>query len=85
MFEKVIRLLHADDQSILNKLVELKYDLYLSRYVSSDKNQFREFIEIEPNIYVEKNTSTDMKMSILKKLFKQYDVDPDDLVIFLKK
>lgn len=85
MFEKVIRLLHADDQSILNKLVELKYDPYLSTYVSSDKNQLRDFIEIEPNIYVEKNTSTDMKMSILKKLFKQYDVDPDDLVIFLKK
>lgn len=85
MFEKVIRLLHADDQSILNKLVELKYDPYLSTYVSSDKNQLREFIEIEPNIYVEKNTSTDMKMSILKKLFKQYGVDPDDLVIFLKK
>lgn len=85
MFEKVIRLLHADDQSILNKLVELKYDPYLSTYVSSDKNQLRDFIEIEPNIYVEKNTSTDKKMSILKKLFKQYDVDPDDLVIFLKK
>lgn len=85
MFEKVIRLLHADDQSILNKLVELKYDPYLSTYVSSDKNQLRDFIEIEPNIYVEKNTSTDMKMSILKKLFRQYEVDPDDLVIFFKK
>ena len=41
-------------------------------------------MQIDENIYFEKNTSTALKMSILRRLFALYGADPMDLVFFLK-
>ena len=41
-------------------------------------------MKIDENIYIEKNTSTAIKISILRRLFAPYGVDPMDLVFFLK-
>ncbi|UWO90544.1 DUF4268 domain-containing protein [Thomasclavelia spiroformis DSM 1552] len=84
MYERVVKLLHADEKSVLNHLVAQKGDYDLSVYFSDNKNTLRSALQIDENIYTEKNTSTDMKLSILRRLVKLYDVDPDDFVFYLR-
>lgn len=84
MYERVVKLLHADEKSVLNHLAAQKGDYDLSVYFSDNKNTLRSALEIDENIYTEKNTSTDMKLSILRRLVKLYDVDPDDFVFYLR-
>ena len=84
MYERVVKLLHADEKSVLNHLVAQKGDYDLSVYFSDNKNTLRSALQIDENIYTEKNTSNDMKLSILRRLVKLYDVDPDDFVFYLR-
>lgn len=85
MFELVIKYLHQSDKSIL---VGLAYDnsgsSELSKFVSNKENGVRSALKIDTDIYVEKNTSTDLKINILRQLFKLYDADPMELVFYLK-
>ena len=85
MFEHVVQFLHQKDRSIL---VGLAYStsgsMDLSNYVSNAEQGLRSALKIDDNIYVERNTSTALKMSILRRLFALYDADPMDLVFFLK-
>lgn len=53
-------------------------------YVSHKKTDLRGYIEIEHGIYVERNTSTWTKLSILKRLFALYHLDPANLVFYLR-
>lgn len=85
MFEKVIRILHSEDKSVLNKLAYKMDDrMDFSVYFSNKKEGLRNYIEIEPGLFVEKNTSTWTKISILKKLFVLYKHDPSELIFYLK-
>lgn len=85
MFVSVMRLLHAEDKSILTCLAFTKDDgVELAQYVSSTETGLREAVEVEPGIYVERNTSTSMKMTMLRKFFKAYGVDPAELVFYLR-
>lgn len=84
MYERVVKLLHVDEKSVLNHLAARKDDSDLSVYFSDDKNMLRSALQIDENICTEKNTSTDMKLSILRRLVKLYDVDPNDLVFYLR-
>lgn len=85
MFEHVVRYLHQKDKSILSSLAySTDSDVDLSGYVSTNPDDLRNVIEIEENIYFEGNTSTMMKISILRRLFALYGADPMDLVFYLK-
>jgi hypothetical protein len=85
MFERVVRILHAEDQSVLSKLAYANAeDVDLAAYVSTNKAELRGYSEIEEGLYFEKNTSTWMKISVLRRLFKLYNVDPMDLVFYLR-
>ena len=85
MFESVVRLLHSDDKSVLNNLAyESDSSVDLAVYVSHKKTDLRGYIEIEHGIYVERNTSTWTKLSILKRLFALYHLDPANLVFYLR-
>lgn len=84
MYERVVKLLHTDEKSVLNHLAAQKEDYDLSVYFSDNKNTLRSALQIDENIYTEKNTSTDMKLSILRRLVKLYDVDPNDFVFYLR-
>lgn len=84
MYERVVKLLHADEKSVLNRLAVRKDDSDLSVYFSDDKSMLRSALQIDENIYTEKNTSTDMKLSVLRRLVKLYDVDPNNLVFYLR-
>ena len=85
MFESVVRMLHSEDKSVLNNLAyETDESVDLSTYVSYKKEALRGYIEVDNGIYVERNTSTWMKLSILKRLFALYKLDPSDLVFYLR-
>lgn len=85
MFESVVRILHSEDKSVLNNLAyETDQSVDLATYVSHRKQDLRGYIEIDRGIYVERNTSTWMKLSILKRLFGLYHLDPTNLVFYLR-
>lgn len=85
MFEHVVKFLHSEDKSVLSALVYSTGDIMkLNNYFSNDPGSLRDPLKIDENIYVEKNTSTETKISILRKLFILYHADPIDLVFYLR-
>ena len=85
MFERVVKILHAEDQTVLSKLAYADAEVVdLAVYVSTNKAELRGSSEVEEGLYIEKNTSTWMKVSILRRLFKLYNVDPTELVFYLR-
>ncbi|MCD8015255.1 MAG: DUF4268 domain-containing protein [Lachnospiraceae bacterium] len=85
MYEHIIKYLHQKDRSVLSGLAySTDNNSELTKYVSSTAEECRKALKIDDNIYIEKNSSTSMKMSILRRLFPLYDADPMDLVFYLK-
>ena len=85
MFEHVVKFLHQKDKSVLSTLVySTSQAKELAVYVSGSESGLRSALKIDDNIYLEKNTSTAHKLSILRRLFALYGVDPMELVFYLK-
>ena len=85
MMEQMLKILHAEDKSVLTKLAySTDNDNDLSQYVSNDPKKLRVPLEIDQGIFMERNTSTSTKISLLRKFFKAYGQDPEDLVFYLK-
>lgn len=85
MYEAMMKILHSEDKSVLLKLAHTKNDSDISVHVSANKSDLRGYIEIENGLYLERNTSTWLKISLLKRFFKLYDAEPSDLVFYLKE
>lgn len=85
LYERILKILHADDKSVLSKLA-YTYDsnVDLAQYVSNKKEDLRESLEIDTGLYVERNTSTGLKMSLLRRFFKLYGAEPSDLIFYLR-
>ena len=85
MFEHVVKYLHAEDKSILSTLAySTSSDTELSSYFSNNADDLRMPLKIDEDVYVEKNTSTALKISILRRLFIIFHADPMDLVFYLR-
>ena len=85
MFEHVVKYLHGRDGSVLSRLAyEPDAAAGLASYVSGTAAGLRHPLKIDDNIYMERNTSTVMKISVLRRLFALYGADPTDLVFYLK-
>ena len=85
MFEHVVKFLHQKDTSILTRIALGSSDNdELATYISIDGTGQRLPLKIDDDLYIEKNTSTLTKLSILRKIFTAFEVDPMDLVFFLK-
>lgn len=85
MFEHIVKFLHRKDKSVLLSLAYSNSGgTDLSNYVSSTEDGLRAALKIDANIYMERNTSTAMKVSVLRRLFALYKADPMDLVFCLK-
>lgn len=85
MYESMMKILHSEDKSILSKLAHIKNDNDISVHVSTNKSDLRGYIEIENGLYMERNTSTWLKISLLKRFFKLYGAEPSDLVFYLRE
>lgn len=85
MYKAILKSLHDDDKSVLSQLSVLNQsDDGLASYVSNNESALRNAIEIDKGIYIEGNTNTEMKISLLRKLFKLYGAEPSHLVFYLK-
>ena len=85
MFEHIIKFLHQKDKSVLMSLAyNKKENADLAVYVSNNEIDLRNALKIDENLYIEKNTSTIQKMSILRRIFVLYEADPMELVFYLK-
>lgn len=85
MMEQVLKILHAEDKSVLSRLAYSKGETNdLDAYVSNKSQDLRNALEIDTDIYVERNTSTSTKISMLRKFFKAYGANEEDLIFYLK-
>ncbi|MGK4108062.1 DUF4268 domain-containing protein [Enterococcus cecorum] len=85
MFEHIVKFLHQKDKSVLMSLAySKKENTDLAAYVTNNESDLRSALKIDENLYIEKNTSTTLKMSILRRIFVLYEADPMDLVFYLK-
>ena len=85
MYENVLKILHGEDKSVLSKLAHMPSDGNdISVHVSSRPSDLRGPLEIDENIYVERNTGTGLKISLLRRFFKMYGADPADLIFWLR-
>ncbi len=85
MLEHIIKYLHQRDKSVLSSLAYSQSSTTdLTVYVSTDPSKLRSPFKVDESIYFEKGTSTLLKMSILRRLFALYELDPMDLVFYLR-
>lgn len=83
MYTKVLRALYLEDKTIITKIALLTDD-DLSIHFSTNKRIFKKCDEIGDNVYVQTNTNTQSKLSVLNRLYKLYGMDPTDLVFYLR-
>lgn len=83
MYMKVLRALYLEDKTIIAKIALSTGD-DLSIHFSTNKRIFKKCDEIGDNVYVQTNTNTQSKLSVLNRLYKLYGMDPTDLVFYLR-
>lgn len=82
---QVLKMLHEEDGSVLSLLAHTKdSDNELNVFVSDNPADLRKAVQIVDEIYLERNTSTNTKLSMLRKFFKAYGLNAEDLVFYLK-
>lgn len=86
MFERVVKALHSEDETILTVIAHSNdAENELSQFVSSDPQKLRSALQISDGIFVERNTSTNSKISMLRKFFKAFNVSTEDLIFYLRE
>ena len=83
MYTKVLRALYLEDKTIIAKIALSTGD-DLSMHFSTNKRIFKKCDEIGDNVYVQTNTNTQSKLSVLNRLYKLYGMNPTDLVFYLR-
>ena len=83
MYQKVLQILYAEDKAIIDRLAISIEDSISSHFSINDADFIKSF-EIGDGIYVLSNTDTQSKLSVLSRLFKMYEVEPSDLVFYLR-
>lgn len=83
MFQKVIQILYNEDKTIITKLA-ISDEENVAMHFSMKQEDFAKSVEIGDGIFLWTNTNTQSKLSVLTRLFKLYDVDPSDLVFYLR-
>lgn len=84
MFEHMVKFLHQRDPSVLSRLAYSSGGTDFSGYVSSSEAGLVSALKIDDKIFIERNTSTALKLSLLRRLFALYRADPLELVFYLR-
>lgn len=85
MQELLVKMLHAEDKSVLSYLANTEDSSdELNDYFSNNPSDLRAAVEIDDGIFMERNTSTNTKISMLRKLFRAFGQNPEELVFYLK-
>ena len=85
MYARVLRMLHAEDSSVLTGLAYTSDpNVELSMHVSNSPDAFNSKAQIAPNIYVWTGIGTQYKMSTMRRFFMLFGAEPSELVFYLK-
>lgn len=87
MYQKVLQILHFEDKAVLLKLAycnDEEVELAVHVNYNNSADIFTKSVEIDKNIFVWTNTSTQYKISLLRRFFALYNADPVDLLFYLK-
>lgn len=84
MYMAVLQILYAENKSIITKLASSN-DENLAYHFSLSESSFNKSSRINDNIFVCTNTNTQSKLNFLNKLFKLYELEPTDLVFYLRE
>ena len=85
MLEHIIKYIHQKDKSVLSSLAySQSTSTDLAIYISTNPDNLRSAFKVDEDIYFEKGSSTTLKMSVLRRLFALYGLDPMDLVFYLR-
>lgn len=85
MLEHIVKYIHQKDKSVLSSLAySQSSSTDLVTYISTNPDTLRSAFKVDEDIYFEKGSSTTLKMSILRRLFALYGLDPMDLVFYLR-
>ena len=85
MLEHIVKYLHQKDKSVLSSLAySQSSSTDLTVYVDTDPDKLRSPFKVDEGLFFEKGTSTLLKISILRRLFALYNLDPMDLVFYLR-
>ncbi len=85
MYAKVLRILHSEDNSVLTGLAYTSdSSVELATHVTSDPGEFNSKVQIATNIFVWTGTSTQHKLSTLRRFFSLFGADPTELTFYLK-
>lgn len=85
MYQQVLIQLHADDKSILTRLAVIEDpEVDLAIHFSTGSDSFESFRKIDDDIFVWTGTDTQYKVNILRKLLPMFNIDPSELVFYLK-
>lgn len=85
MYQQVISLLHSENKAILTKLAfsqDASEDLSL--HFSMSANNFTSCKQIDENLFVWTAINTQVKISVLKKLFAMFNIEENELVFYLR-
>ena len=86
MYHKVLMQLHSGDKSVLTRLAVCKDDTVdLSIHFSTSNESFSTCRQIDNNIYVWTATGTQYKINLLRKVFSLFNIDPIELVFYLRE
>ena len=85
MMEHIVRYIHQKDKTVLSSLAYSQSSITdLTTYISTNPDSLHSAFKIDEDIYFEKGSSTTLKLSILRRLFALYSLDPMDLVFYLR-
>ena len=86
MYQRVLQILYSQDPSYMDDIMNhVGENKKLARYICSDidKNYLIEAGKITDTIWFDKHITTDYKLYLLRRVFKIYGEDPEDLVFYL--
>jgi len=83
VYIKVLQILYFEDNSIIERLA-VSTEEGIAKQFSLNKFPFGQSTEIADGIHVSTNCNTARKLLTLTKVFNKYDIDPTDLVFYLK-
>jgi hypothetical protein len=85
MYQQVLIRLHETDKSILTRLAVARHsEIDLALHFDVAETCFSYCKEIDHNVFVWTATDTQYKISVLRKVFPLFEVDPTELVFYLR-
>lgn len=84
LYGEVLKYLYKQNESYFISLFDKENYFNSDKKLLSDKNIFRTGAKISPNLYTETNFNTERKVKNLKTIFRDYQFEEDDVIIFIK-